>query len=409
MDRRDFLKLSGKTAAALGMSNLLLDFFLSEFNAIPHALANGNDQPAIVTIYLSGGNDGISTVIPYTDAAYYDNRPTLAYQPEEVIPLDARIGFHPSLKGLKNIYDDGKLALIEGVGYDNSSRSHFRGAEIWETAMPDTFAPTGWLGRYLDVVNDQKYPLMGLSIGATSKIFVAENNQVPTIGDIRNFKFVMGVSKEQEEKRNFHFEKIYRGMKEDHMKNVAEKGVAALKASSVVNSVVGYQDINDPYPKNNYFANQLGFISQCISSQLNTKSYFVQTGGYDEHDNERRAHGPIMNMLDQAVYGFYQDLKQKGILDRVVILIYSEFGRRIKENGNGGTDHGAAGPVFVIGGKVKGGLYGEYPNFNKLDIVGDFKYSVDFRSVYATILDKFMQTPSKDILYGKTFENLPFL
>jgi uncharacterized protein (DUF1501 family) len=307
------------------------------------------------------------------------------------------------------MYDEGKLGIIEGVGYPNPDRSHFRASEIWQTANPEKIDQTGWLGRYLDVANEQKYPLLGLSIGSTSKIFLAKNNYVPTINDIRRFKFVMDVGEDEEQRRNYYFDKMYRNMKDDNMIKVAKKGMAALKASNEVNSVLRYETPQSLYPEGNEFAQQLSFIAQCVSSPLGTKAYFIETGGYDEHENEKSNHMQVLTTLDQAVYAFYQDLKQKGLLDRVVVLIYSEFGRRIKENASGGTDHGSAGPVFVFGGKVKGGLYGDYPNFNKIDDVGDFQHAVDFRSIYASILEKWMKVPAKDVLLGQSFELLPFL
>jgi uncharacterized protein (DUF1501 family) len=176
-----------------------------------------------------------------------------------------------------------------------------------------------------------------------------------------------------------------------------------------VNAVLRYEAPQSLYPEGNEFAQQLSFIAQCVSSTLGTKAYFIETGGYDEHENEKSNHMEVLTTLDQGVYAFYQDLKQKGLLDRVVVLIYSEFGRRIKENASGGTDHGSAGPVFVFGGKVNGGLYGDYPNFNKIDDVGDFQHAVDFRSIYASILEKWMKIPAKDVLLGQSFELLPFL
>jgi uncharacterized protein (DUF1501 family) len=185
--------------------------------------------------------------------------------------------------------------------------------------------------------------------------------------------------------------------------------MAALKASNEVNAVLRYESPQSLYPEGNEFAQRLSFIAQCISSPLGTKAYFIETGGYDEHENEKNNHIEVLTTLDQGVYAFYQDLKQKGLLDRVVVLIYSEFGRRIKENASGGTDHGSAGPVFVFGGKVKGGLYGDYPNFNKIDDIGDFQHAVDFRSIYASILEKWMKMPAKDVLLGQSYELLPFL
>lgn len=405
MDRRDFLKLTGKTVAAIGMSEMILEMLLSNLRTT--AFAATSQEPVVIVLQLSGGNDGLNTIIPYTSGVYYDQRPTLFYKQSDVLAINDQIGFHPSLKGMKKIFDENNLAIIQGVGYPKPDHSHFRSQEIWQTGVSEQIERTGWLGRYLDITNADKYPLRGLSVGSSSKIFLAKNNEVPTIGNPQSFKFLMnGLSKEEQNRRNAFFQNMYDNASEENLKAVGQKGIAAIKSSIELNGNVIYKKNDNPY--HDSLGTQLSFIAQCISSNLATKTYFLQAGGFDDHQDEKQQQGEILSNLDDNLSAFYQDLKQRNILDRVVLVIHSEFGRRVAENASGGTDHGTAASVFVIGGNVHGGVYGDHPDMTKLDD-GDLRYLIDFRSVYGTILDNWLHVPSKDIFFGKNFENLNFI
>lgn len=396
MNRREFLGLSIKTMAAFGLTPLLLNSFAEQY---VQAEAVPSKDPVLVVIQLTGGNDGLNTIVPYGIGAYYDNRPTIGYKQNEVLPIDNKIGFQKSLTGLSKIYADNKLAIIQNVGYADSSRSHFEAQEIWQTASPTRIESTGWVGRYADIANTNKDPLFALVVGATTKALDANNLRYPRIDDPRAFKYVMHAAANEVALRNAVIEKMYTKF---------DKGLSALNASSRLTSLSKFQNTSSLYPSKYGFSQKLSFIAQCIGSALPTKTYVTELeGGFDEHESERYSHANVLSTLDQNIYAFYQDLKQQNLLDRVTVVIYSEFGRRVRENASGGTDHGTANPVLLFGGKVKGGLYGDLPNFNNLDAYGDFKYGIDFRSVFGTLSESWMGVPAKNIMFGKTYETLP--
>ncbi|WP_018132230.1 DUF1501 domain-containing protein [Effusibacillus pohliae] len=403
MTRREFLKKSGLTLLVLGMSGSLGYW---GWRHVFGEADTGNN--ILVVVQLSGGNDGLNTVIPYGIGTYYDKRPTLGIAQKEVLPLHNQIGLHPSLTGLKDLYGRGKLAIIQGVGYPNPNRSHFRSMEIWQTAVPDkTNVTTGWLGRYLDVTQRQTVnPLLGLSVGSPSKIFLAQKSDVPAIDNVAQFRFLVKGAAAERERRLDVLRKMYSGG-DGMLRMVGEKGITALQASEKVQATVKPSSATDAYPKKSKFAENLRLIADLIGAGLGTKTYFTQLGGFDDHSREKEQHAALLKELDSCLHAFYQDLEKRGAVDRVAVLVYSEFGRRVQENASGGTDHGTAGPVFVLGGKVKGGLYGEMPSLASLDN-GDLKYTVDFRSVYATLLDRWLNAPSQEIL-GGTFETLRFV
>lgn len=396
MSRREFLGLSLKTLTAFGLTPLLFNSFAEQFVKGDSVAPT---DPVLVVIQLTGGNDGLNTIIPYGIGAYYDARPTIGYKQNEVIPINNTLAFQKSLKGLSSIYGDGKLAIIQNVGYPDSSRSHFEAQEIWQTSSPNRIETTGWVGRYTDLANEKKDPLFALTVGATTKSLDAKNLQYPRIDDPRAFKFVMHAKADEIARRDRAISAMYKNF---------DRGLSALTASDRLVKTSKYQDPTSLYPSKYGFSQRLSFIAQCISSGLPTKAYVTELeGGFDEHESERNSHARVLSTFDENLYAFYQDLRQRNVLDRVVIVVYSEFGRRVHENASGGTDHGTANSVFVIGGKVKGGLYGDLPNFHNLDAYGDFKYGIDFRSVFGTLAESWMGVPSKSIMFGKTYETLP--
>jgi uncharacterized protein (DUF1501 family) len=405
MNRRQFLKNSAKAIAALGMSGTVFEIMAEALGAVPAAAASPAGKRSLVVVQLTGGNDGINTVVPYGIGAYYDYRPTISYKQSEVLPINQTIGFQSAMSGFKKMYDEGNLAIIQGVGYPEPDRSHFRAQEIWQTAAPETFERTGWLGRYLDMANEKSDPLAALSVGQTSSIFYSALHDVPLVEDVRNFRFVMNLKEQEEAKRAALIDNMYRRA-DANLSGVSEHGLAAIDASKALTSIVKYKEPSELFPSKNAISQRLSFIADCIESSLNTKVYYTEYGSFDEHEGERNTHANLLRTLDQNIYAFYEELKRRNLLDKVTVLFYSEFGRRIKENGSAGTDHGTAGPVFVLGGQVKGGVYGEHPNFGLLDVYGDFMHVIDFRSVYATLLEEWLGVPSKEILLGKSYEKL---
>lgn len=403
--RRDFLVKGGMVLLVAGVAGPL---GLWEWNRVQQGRASVN-RPILVVVQMSGGNDGLNTVIPYGIGTYYDNRPNLAIGQKEVLQLDRSLGFHPSLTGLKQLYDKGKLAIVNGVGYPNPNRSHFRSMEIWQTAVPDQYADTGWLGRYLDVTQTTDQNLLaGLTVGSPSKIFMAKRVDVPVVENVAKFRLMVHGVQEEQKRRLEIFKNMYGTADIPSLKTVEEKGIHALDASELLQSKTKDVKRDFKYPAQSQFATHLELIAELIGSGVDTSTYFTQIGGFDDHAREKEAHAKLLSEFDKGISAFYADLEKRGLADQVVVLMYSEFGRRVKENASGGTDHGTAGPIMVLGGHVKGGLYGELPSLSNLDENGNLKYKVDFRSVYSTLLDRWMHAPAKDII-GGGFERLQFL
>lgn len=404
--RRDFVVKGGMGLLALGLAGPLgLLEWDQHFVASAAALDN-----ILIVVQLSGGNDGLNTVVPYSTGAYYDNRPTLAVKQQDALHLDKNLGLHPSLTNLKKLYDSGKLAIINGVGYPNPNRSHFRSMEIWQTAAPDKLdVQTGWLGRYLDLTTSAaKNPVAAVSVGPGSKIFLAKNNDAPGITDLTTFQLILRKATATDRiRRQEAFASLYAKPADASLALPTGKGSTAIRSSSNIQALVKSAAPGTGYPENSAFGDHLELIAQLISAGLNTRTYFTMLDGFDDHSKEKDDHARVLKELDGALSAFYNDLVKRNVANRVTILVYSEFGRRVRENASAGTDHGTAGPVFVIGPKVKGGLYGQMPSLTQLDN-GDLKYNVDFRSVYSTLLDNWLKASSKDVL-GGSFENLKFL
>lgn len=364
----------------------------------------------LVVIQLSGGNDGINTLIPWGQGAYYDARPTLAIGQKEVLPLGNSVGLHPNLVQLHRLFEQGKLAVIQGVGYPKPDRSHFRSMEIWQTAVPEKIVHSGWLARYAETsLAKDPYPLKLVTVGSgTSKAFLSESLQVPSIQSLDSFRlFDPKRSAPELNRLNQAFLDMYAPNRQAEQVRVTSAfGRGAYDSAQALLSLTGSYINKVQYP-NSAFARDLQLVAKLLAGGSRTRVFYVQLGGFDDHEKEKEQHAKLLKDLDDGVGAFYADLEQQGLADKVVSVAFSEFGRRVKENGSGGTDHGTAAPVLVWGGRVKGGLYGEYPSLTKLDN-GDLYYSVDFRSVYGTLLDQWLGGDSKEVL-GGNFEKLGFI
>lgn len=414
MSRREFIVKGSALFATLGLGGPLL--FSPSGEALVH---EGNKEEAgglpestvLVVIQLSGGNDGINTLIPYGQGVYYDARSTLALKESEVLHLDGKSGLHPSLQGLHRMYEAGKLAIVQGVGYPNPDRSHFRSLDIWQTAEPDKFAREGWLGRYVESsLGGNRNPLKAIQIGnIANKAFESATVNVPVIQSIDTFQLLDPKTPKPEYNR---IAQSFLDMYDPKSQGVHLQ-VACRRGTEAYDSVVAIQELASAYknkveyPKT-AIAKDLKLASQLLAGQSGTRVFYTQLGGFDDHADEKEQHAKLLKELDEAVAAFYSDLEEQGLADKVVTLAFSEFGRRVKENGSGGTDHGTAAPVFVMGGRVKGGMYGVYPSLERLDTNGDLKYEVDFRSVYYTLVDRWLQGDAKSTL-GKSYETLGFL
>lgn len=409
LDRREFIK----TSAFLG-AGVSLPFFFNQSVSAQTAggLQTPLDQRILVVLELRGGNDGLNTVIPYTNDAYYRMRPKLAMEKNKMLTLNDSIGLNENLKGLMSLYDDGQLALINGVGYPNPNRSHFRSMEIWQTATDsDKVDNLGWIGKYHDVHPDHNPdPLSGVAIDNELPMTMqGERRLGVAFQNPRTFRWKAGpqgdtnalfrminktsLSHHSDQDDPVHFLRHVTG----NIVRSSDRVIAASKASS---SKV-------EYPKN-ALARNLQTVAKLIEGGLPTNVYNVAYGGFDTHANQSGQHQNLMGGFGNAVAAFMKDIKARGINDRVLVLCFSEFGRRPEENASGGTDHGTAGPMFLIGNAAIPGLHGSYPSLSDLDNNKDLKHSVDFRAVYSEVLNKWFHADAKKIL-GRKFNGLDLI
>lgn len=404
--RRDFLKTAvGAMAAAPFAPHLLLKSALAQ-----NVTASDPNAPILVVINLQGGNDGLNTVVPYGSGLYYQGRPTIGVPQASVLRLDDMVGLNPNLATVKPLYDAGKMAIVQGVGYPNPDRSHFRSTTIWATADPVGLTPTGWLGRYMDTaLADVDNPLKAVSLGpVVPEALGAELSPATALETLDTFKFLVGLKEAQP------ILDAYRTMYGGSLKDVPPYISLVKKVEGGADqSVQDLATVKTAYSsKVTYPPTRLGrdlqLVAQLIASNLGTRIFHVTVGGFDDHAAEVLTHANLLKQLADAVAVFYQDLAGLQKDSRVMTMTYSEFGRRVKENGGRGTDHGTAAPMFIFGGGVKGGLYGQDPILSNLDPNGDLVYGVDFRSVYSTILDNWMAGDAKTIL-GGTFDHVGFV
>lgn len=405
--RRSFVK-GGVSAFTVGFA---APAFLSDV-----ARAQGSSRRNLVVLYLSGGNDALSTLVPYTDPQYYARRPTIAVAPGSVLQVGTdsgghALGLHPRLTGLRSIFNQGGLALIQRTGYSNSSRSHFEGTDIYSTAKPGQPTGSGWLGRYLDLLPSPIDPLVGWS--ATREVpraMLGNTASVPAIQNPAQYAFASPNGGTDAQYARAAITRIASHVPVDapHLAFVNGTQQAALATLDRVASVATYVP-STGYP-NNGLGQALQSVAGAIVRGLGTKVFWVTTGGYDTHATQNTANGAYANLmttLDTSLTAFHADLRNQGLLGDTLILQFSEFGRRISENGSSGTDHGAAGLMMAIGGGVRGGLYGTAAdlapgasNPTLENNSGDVRFETDFRSVYARVLDTWLGADSVPILGG---------
>lgn len=408
--RREFVG-GGVTAFTISFA---APAFLSEL-----ARAQGASRRNLVVLYLNGGNDALSTLVPYTDGFYYSRRPTQAIPAGSVIQIGTdsagnQLGLHPRLTGLKQIWDQGDLAIIQRTGYQNSSRSHFQGTDIWSTANPTNYTGTGWLGRYLDTLPSPVDPLAGwATTREVPRTLMGNSVSVPAIQDPQGYAFQSpngttgpepGFSRAAMSQLASHLPP-----ERPHVSFVNGTMQAALNTLDKVATVVNYQPTVQY--GNDALSRAFRAVAGAIVRQLGTKVFWVTTGGYDTHANQNTnsanaGYSNLMGVLNNGVTTFYNDLRNQGLLNDTLIVQFSEFGRRISENGSTGTDHGAGGLMMAIGGAVNGQqLFGTaarlqngHPTLENNN--ADVRFETDFRSVYARILDNWLGVDSVPILSG---------
>jgi uncharacterized protein (DUF1501 family) len=416
LKRRDFLRAglvfgAGASGLAAGYA-AVPDAFA---RAVYAAKANGVDNDRIlVMIQLAGGNDGLRTVIPMTDARLHDLRPKLAAMSVgAALPITKDLGLNQNLGGIRALWNQGKVAIVEGVGYPNPTFSHFESIRVWETGDPTRRQVDGWLGRTLAQSYDSfGHPLTGCACGTTDVPGALRDLQatLTVINNQKAFGFTGGGEIEAAVGALYRGTPGIYGALFDTAMATAQESIATLKtAQSSYQPRATYSDQQRlVYSSKNQLAAALQLASELIVTGTGVKLLHVTLGGFDTHYTELNRHDDLMGYLDSAVSAFYQDLSAHGMADRVLIATWSEFGRRPKENASGGTDHGAAAPLMLIGDPVKGGVYGQAPSLTDLDGTGNLRYQVDFRSVYQEILGGHLGADPGEIL-GATFDRLGFI
>ena len=421
--RREFLR----TGLLGGSLSWTLPAFLSRTMDSLHAQADGSliqgvtgrDGNILVVLQLAGGNDGLNTVIPLGNDEYRKARPTLGMADSVALRLDPKTGLHPSLSGLASAFQEGNLAIVQGVGYPNPNRSHFRSTEIWATAVDsDKSSTTGWIGRYFD----------NACSGCDASVGIATASQLPQSFAAATPKGVLyqgggGTKKKTSKKKGSNLsdsDASMMSMEEDDAGeaggsigmlngpgNLGKMSALDFLERTEMDAKVSQQEIANasakaknsvPFPSSRLGQN-FAMISRLIAGGMPTRIYYLSLGGFDTHTQQADAHARLLKEMGDAVSAFLADLKAQGNLGRVSLMTFSEFGRRVKENASGGTDHGAAAPLFLAGGGVKAGLLGQMPSLAPKELFdGDVKYNTDFRSVYATVLEKHLGVKSEPIL-----------
>ena len=370
MNRRNFLTLTGTFTGG----TLLLPDFLHAFGS-QTSLVIG--EQCLVFIQLNGGNDGLNTFIPYENPLYYDLRSKIAFSKDDVISRNKGMAFHPALKDFAMMQQNGDLTIIQNVGYPEPNRSHFRSQEIWQTASDSNkYVSDGWLGRYLDLQCKEHQPTAGVNFDNIDNLALKGNEpNAITVKDPNRFKI---------KNNNDDAVKLSNNPQLDFVRKIAN---SVSEGSDDIQKALAKSTSEITYPKTGLGKN-LEWIARLIKGNLNSKVYYTSQNGYDTHDNQINIQKRNLTELNDAIFSFYNDLKKAQLLQNVTLVVFSEFGRRVKDNGNG-TDHGTAAPMFIIGGSNKGKIIGNNPNLADLDN-GDLKYEVDFRSVYATLLQNKM-------------------
>ncbi len=427
--RREFLRRTVLTSA---LSWTVPTFLANTFSALQAEamdkatqITTGKDSTILVVLQMAGGNDGINTVVPFGSDYYYKARPRISIKGDQVLKLSDDVGLHPGLTGFKDLYDAGRLSVIQGVGYPNPNRSHFRSTEIWQTAADsEKFEKYGWIGRYFDNACAGCDPTVGVTIGRQMpQSFSSKLGKGIAVDNPQNYRFINsengpdGQMMEQsyrelnDENANSggsisaisgHAQKPQNGSVMDFLERTA---LDAQVSSDEIRAISARVDNKAVYP-GSQLGNSLKLVAKLIGGGLSTRVFYVSQGGYDTHTNQLGTHQRLLKDLGDSVKSFVDDMQAQGNMQRVLLMTFSEFGRRVSDNANSGTDHGAAAPMFVVGDRVKAGLLGKYPSLAPADLFeGDIKYTVDFRTVYASVLENWLRTSSEPIL-GRKFEPL---
>jgi uncharacterized protein (DUF1501 family) len=367
---------------------------------------NGHKQKNLVVIQLSGGNDYLNTLVPYQDGLYYDFRPNMGLKGEDLIPVDDKVAFNSHMGTFKNLFDQDKMAVMMGIGYPEPNRSHFRSMDIWHTAEPTTTSAVGWLGKANSLIDPEgKNPITTVNFGrGLPRSLAMQGVSVASVGALETYGLYTGLSGAKNKDAMLDtVSRIYQPMSAEGFpsQRMLETGRGALDGADLLREAPLSYSSDVEYPEDNPIAQSLKGIAQVMSAELGTRIHYASHGSFDTHTAELVNHAILWDQLSTAVSCFVDDLKQLGKSEETVIWMFSEFGRRIADNG-AGTDHGSGGAAFVIGDSVKGGLYGEYPKLGLADqLEGDVKFNTDFRQIYATLLEDVLGVESEPVLKQK--------
>ncbi len=375
-------------------------------------MTSTSKDPVLVVLQLTGGNDYLNTVIPYTNPLYRDNRPVVGIAEERVLPLDDKVGFHPEMGPMKTIYDRGDMAIIHGVGYPNSPRSHFRSMDIWHTCEPDKLGTEGWLGRATREIDPNKENVLTTVSFGPSLFRALAMSGVPVacVDDLENYGLLPGITEQQQRSRILdRFARLYSPAVGSSavMDYLGQTGLDTLEGADILKEAPKMYSSNVEYP-DTVIAKKLRGVAQVHMANFGTRILYCDHGSFDSHSNQTGMHDKLWKDVSEGVECFFDDLKEHGMGDNVIMLMFTEFGRRTHDNGSG-TDHGAGGAAFVLGERVKGGQYSEYPSMEARDLEqGDVVPNADFRGVYSTILEDWLGLDAKPIVEG-SFEKLAYL
>lgn len=368
----------------------------------------------LVVIEMSGGNDGLNTVIPHADPAYAKLRPNIGLPSAEVVKISDKLGLHPRMTAMGKMFEKGEVAVVVGAGYPNPNRSHFESMDIWQSGDPSRtkMERSGWMARYFDSDGHFKgNPLSGVVLGSSMPLaLTSHDSPVSVIGNGTDFgnSVAMLRSPAQPGMAGAPMGGTVARSNADFIRNVGND--IYTSSQDIKKAMTHYDDkaaLAAAYPANNGLAQSLQTVAKLITGGLGTRIYYLSTGGFDTHANQPPQHAGILGGMSEAIAAFRRDLAFAGRDQDVMLMTFSEFGRRCQENGSAGTDHGAASSMFIVGGATRGGIYGEQPSLTDLDD-GDLRFNTDFRRVYATVLDKWLAAPSTPVLGGQ-FEPLKFL
>ena len=376
-------------------------------------MAGNGKPPVLVVLQLSGGNDFMNTIIPYTHSVYHDNRPQVRIPEDQVLPLNDNLAFHPSTRPIKEQFEEGKVAIVQGIGYPNSVRSHFRGMDILHTCEPDRVSTEGWLGkaiRELDPNGDN--PLTGVNFGVgLPRAMVMAGVPVTSVSNLDSYGLLTGIGDEDRDEAL----EIFKGMYSPAigtgpvMDYLSQTGIGVLQGADRLKVAPANYTSNVEYA-GSAIAKRLRDIARVHLADLGTRIFYASQGDYDVHANENPAQPKLLGDMSAAISDFFQDLRDHQASEEVVMLVFTEFGRRVRDNGSG-TDHGAGGGAFIIGERVNGGLYAEYPSLDPADWVNgneDLPHTIDFRGIYGTVLEQWLGLEAKPIV-GGTYEQIrPF-